>query len=198
MRVRFLSAAVAAVAIALSLTGCGNSDSPIAPTQPKAAPTTAPSRSLSLLAPKTITPLQRLTPLTSDITVSKTIGILGGAIAIPQAGVSIIVPPLALSSAKTIKVTAMAGSNVAYEFEPHGIRFTTPLVMTQDLSKTQARTGGLVNALSLVGGYFPDSSQPTTVTELLSLNVSLLNQVGVMTIWHFSGYIIAGGCDEEF
>lgn len=198
MRVRFLGAAAAAVAITVSLAGCGNSDSLVAPTQPKAAPTTAPSRSLLLTTPKTITPLQRLSPLASDISVSKTIGILGGAIAIPQAGVSIIIPPLAVSSAKTITVTAKAGSNVAYEFEPHGIRFTTPLVMTQDLSKTQAKTGGLINALNLVGGYFPDSSQPTTVTELLSLNVSLLNQIGVMTIWHFSGYIIAGGCDEEF
>jgi hypothetical protein len=195
MRVRFLSAAVAAGAITLSLAGCGNSDSPVSPRQSAPAPT-APASHLLLSSPQTVTPLLRTTPLASSITVSKTIGVLGGTLAIPQAGVTIVVPALAVSSPTQFSVTAQAGANVAYEFEPHGTRFSTPLVMTQDLRVTQARAGGPVNPLALYGGYFADSSQPTLVSELLNLNVNLLSQVGVMSLWHFSGYIVAVGAED--
>jgi hypothetical protein len=92
-----------------------------------------------------------------------------------------------------MSVTALAGSSVAYEFEPHGIKFTVPLVATQSLKGTQAQTGGLINPLSLFAGYFPDSKQITSVSELLNLNVNVLGQTSVLTIWHFSGYIIATG-----
>jgi hypothetical protein len=69
--------------------------------------------------------------------------------------------------------------------------------MLQDLSNTQAQTGGLVNPLSLYVGYFPNSGNVTSVTELLNVGVSLQNQLAVTTLWHFSGYIYAGGRSEE-
>lgn len=201
MRARTLVHFVSALAASLTLAACGN-DAPVAPQQKAPAPTA--SNSLlgglvgSLLGtPTTITPLHRNTPLASTLTASQTIGILGGVIAIPGAGVSVVVPPLAVSSPKTITVTAMAGSNVAYEFEPHGTKFNVPLVMLQDLSGTQAQTGGLVNALTLQLGYFPNSTNVTSVTELLTVGVSLPTQTGVATIWHFSGYIWATGRSDD-
>ena len=108
-----------------------------------------------------------------------------------------MIPALALSSTKTISVTALAGNQVAYEFSPHGTTFNVPLVMLQDLSNTQAQNGGLVNPLTLSLGYFPNSSTPTTVTELLSVSVNLLSQTAAASIWHFSGYIVATGRDAE-
>lgn len=206
MRVRSLATLVVAVAVTVTLAACGATDS-TAPNSPAASPSrqlsattdTANKNLLGLLLGTTqeINPLLRTTSLSAPITVSKRIGILGGAIAIPQAGVTIIVPPLAIPSTKTISVTAMAGNKVAYEFAPHGLRFTLPLVMTQDLRNTQARSGGLLDALSLKVGYFPDASHVTSVTELLNVQVDLLNQTAITTLWHFSGYIYAGGRDSD-
>ena len=42
-------------------------------------------------------------------------------------------------------------------------------------------------------GYYPDDTKITSVTELLNVNVDLLNQTAISTIWHFSGYIYASG-----
>jgi hypothetical protein len=192
MRLRLftLTAAIAASVLAY---GC-TADNLTAPTSAPAAPA-APTQTLlgSLLSTTTVTPLLRTKPLPSAVTASATIGPLGGVLSIPSAGITVVVPPLAVLKATKISVTALAGSNVAYEFAPHGIKFTVPLVATQSLSGTQARTGGLINPLSLFAGYFPDSTKVASVTELLNLNVNVLNQTSILTIWHFSGYIIATG-----
>src|SRR5437773_1780548 len=71
----------------------------------------------------------------------------------------------------------------------------SPLVVTQDLRYTQAKSGGLINPLSLFVGYFPDDKNILSVTELLNINLSLLNQTAVFTVTHFSGYIVASGRD---
>jgi hypothetical protein len=168
---------------------------PVAPVTAKAPSSVASHSLLSGLlgSPTTVNPLQRTTPLAQNLTGSATVGLLGAVINIPGAGFSVIVPPLAAPLGTHITVTALAGSNVAYEFAPHGMHFLLPLVATQNLAITQAHTGGLVNPLGLQLGYFPDPAHVTTVTELLSINVNLLNQTAVMTSWHFSGYLMAGG-----
>lgn len=178
--------------MSLALSSCSTSDSVAPP--PVAAPAAASQSLLGLLgAPTTIQPLQRTVPLSKDYSASAYIGALGGAITIPSAGVTVVVPALALRSRTLITVTALAGSNVAYEFAPHGIKFPVPLVVVQNLANTQAQRGGLVSPLSLRAGYFPDSSDVTSVTELLDVNVNLLSQTAIFTVWHFSGYILAGG-----
>jgi len=204
MRVRSLAALVAAVAVSVTLAACGATDSTSPATSAAsshstiAAPTDSAKANLVgdllggvLSSPTTVTPLLRDKPLAKSITVSKSIGILGGTIAIPEAGLAIVVPPLAIPSTKTISVTALAGSNVAYEFAPHGLKFALPLVATQNISKTHGVGGGLLGVLKL--GYFPDANHVTSVTELLSVQVDLLHTTAVSTIWHFSGYIYAGG-----
>jgi hypothetical protein len=118
---------------------------------------------------------------------------LGGTISIPEAGLTIVVPAFALTSTTLISVTALAGSDVAYEFAPHGTTFLVPVVATQSLAGTQAGNGGSINPLSLFVGYFPDDNNILSVTETLNINVNLVNQVGVFSISHFSGYILASG-----
>ncbi len=197
MRLRILSTLTATLAAAALAYGCAV-DSTTAPSS-KAAPSQSASHSLLgglLSSPTTVTPLERTTPLAAPITASARIGVLGGALAIPGAGISVIVPPLALARTTTISVTALAGSDVAYEFAPHGTRFNVPLLVTQNLANTQV-SAGLVNPLSLYVGYFPDSSNITSVTELLSVGVNALNLSATFTVWHFSGYIIATGRSDD-
>jgi hypothetical protein len=176
----------------LAVSGCANdATAPVAPT-PRA--TAASPDLLGLLrGPTMVTPLRRTTPLTADVSASTVVGALGGNISIPSAGLTVVIPPLAAAPGTKITVTALAGSNVAYQFEPHGIRFAVPLVATQSLRGTQAQSGGSINPLSLFVGYFPDATQQTTISELLNVNLNLLNQSSVFSIWHFSGYVIATG-----
>jgi hypothetical protein len=183
-----------AIAGAIFINACASPESAVAPQRP-VTPDVAPSTSLLGLTTTTVTPLQRTNPLAKDLSASAYIGALGGNLAIPGAGITVIVPPLALTSTKLVTVTALAGSSVAYSFEPHGTKFLVPLVVTQDLRNTQAKQGGLVNPLSLFVGYFPDNTNIVSVTELLNINLNLLNQTAVFTVTHFSGYIVASGRD---
>jgi len=187
---------VAALIALAGATACANdtSTTPSSSTPP-ARDSTASIRGNLLSNAITINPLLRLNPLPSPQTVSKRIGSLGGTLSLPGAGLTVVVPPLAVLTPVTITVTALAGSDVAYEFSPHGLQFLTPVVATQDLSGTEARTGGTIDPLLLFVGYFPDDNNITSVTELLSLQINLLQQTSTALLPHFSGYTWA--CGEE-
>src|SRR5256885_9490611 len=97
MRLRPLFPSLAVAFLATTIATACSHESTTAPQDPPAlAPSAAPHSTL-LSTPVTKTPLKRGTPLANDITVSKSIGILGGTIAIPGAGVTVVVPPLALT-----------------------------------------------------------------------------------------------------
>ncbi len=171
-----------------------------APRAPLAAPSAAPSNDLLGGLLGTVTNLitmpgvQRTSPLTSDITVSKTIGTAGGTLSIPAAGVTVTVPSGALAKNTVITMTARKGYLVAYDFAPHGITFAKPLVFTQKLSGTNV---SLLTAPLLQLGYYSDPSLLTAVgglvSELLSGNVNLLNWTFTSNIKHFSGYMVGMG-----
>ena len=186
--------AAALTSIALALCACGDTSS--APPTP-ASRSTLPSKTL-LSQPTHVKVLQRTTPLANPVTVSKVIGVFGGTLSLPSAGLTVIVPPGAVFSPTTISVTALAGSNVAYEFSPHGTQFLVPLIATQNLLVTQ--TSGL-NLLNFFAGYYQSPADlgngTATITEALQLNIGLLNTISVFNINHFSGYIIATGCDDS-
>jgi len=194
MRFRALSTFIVALAATTLAAGCG-SDTTTAPSASVAPHTTASHSLLGLLSsPTTIHPLLRTTPLAANVSKTVTVGLLGATVSLPGTGFSMIIPALAAPYGTKITVTALAGSNVAYEFAPHGLKFLLPLVATQSLQNVQNPAGGL---LGLQLGYFPDPSHVTTVTELLSVNVNLLGLTATSTIWHFSGYIFAGGDDSS-
>jgi hypothetical protein len=182
--------------MSLALVSCSTSET-VAPPATAAPWSAAHSLTNVLSSPVTALPLQRTVPLASNISKSAYIGALGGVISIADAGVTVVVPALALSRPTLITVTALAGSNVAYEFAPHGIKFPVPLVVTQSLKNTVAQNGGSLDASLLTAAYFPDSSNVTSVTEILGVNVNLLKQAAVFDVWHFSGYILAGGYDDQ-
>jgi hypothetical protein len=186
---------VVAVAAFVGSVSCAR-DNPTAPPSRIEPPSAAASRIL-FPSPITIVPLQRTTPLAANQQVSATIGILGGTLTIPTAGLTIIVPPLAVFSPTTITATALAGSSVAYEFAPHGLQFLAPVVATQSLVATEAGAGGPVFGQPLYVGYFASSGLIASVTELLNAPVNLLGLTSTAVLWHFSGYTWSSGREGE-
>lgn len=138
--------------------------------------------------------LQRTSPLAVPITVTKEIGVEGGTLSIPQAGVTVTVPRGALARTTTITMTARAGSLVAYDFAPHGVVFAKPLVFSQQLRGTNAT---LLGAPLLGLGYYEDPSllgkTGGLVSELLRGTVNTLSWTFTSSIPHFSGYIVTCG-----
>lgn len=201
---------LAVAALGLAVLGC----SPEATTAPltNAAPPPAaallglPLPSIPLLSGgkrDTVHVVRRKSPLQRDITVTKTIGALGGTIAIPDAGLVVTFLPAAVLGNTRITVTAYAGSFVSYGFGPHGIHFLAPVVVTQDIAMTTAADGSVS---TFYGAYTPDGQSDilangtALVSELLNvklLSLPLLGKLhilsGSFTIQHFSGYILASG-----
>ena len=137
---------------------------------------------------------QRTSGLASSITVTQAVGVDGGTLSIPQAGVTVTVPAGALTATTLISMTARAGKVISYDFAPHGTTFAKPLVFTQMLAGTNVSP--LVAPL-LELGYYADENDLTllggAVTELRAGSFNLLNGSFTSSIWHFSGYMVACG-----
>lgn len=181
------------VATSALVASCGEQSSPTSP----AAVAGAPAHRTILGSPTTVNVVTRDTPIGAQ-SVSATIGAFGGVLNLPGAGLRVIVPPFAVSSPTLMTVSAVAGNQVAYEFEPHGINFLVPLVVTQNLVGTSALSGGLLPK-PIVAGYFASLSDldplagTGLVSELLNTSVSLLTKKATFVVFHFSGYLIATG-----
>ena len=162
------------------------------------APATSVAAGTRSLLPTTVKVVERDQPLATAQSASAVIGPFGGRLSLPDAGLSVLVPPFALSAPTRITVTAVAGRQVAYEFEPHGIRFLVPLQVTQSLTGTSAMSGGLLPK-PLIAGYFANLSDldplagTGLVSEILGTSVSLLTRTVTFPVWHFSGYLVATG-----
>ena len=180
---------------ALALVSCGT-EPPTGISRLDVAPSDAPSTSLigALTSLLTVDGLQRTTPLAAPITVSKAIGVDGGTLSIPAAGVTVTIPRGALAQTTTVTMTARAGTVIAYDFAPHGISFAKPLVFQQQLRGTNA---SLLTAPLLRLGYYSDASLLTKtgalVSELLGGTLNLVTWTFTAPISHFSGYIVCSG-----
>ena len=145
--------------------------------------------------------LRRLAPLDSDISVTAVIGPDGGAIKINEAGGKIDIPAGALTEATTITMTALAGPNVAYEFQPHGITFAQPVKVQQDLRFTEASVTPALLGLAH-GGYYDRALDSTFVDSGKTLLQVKEHELGYIEsnatqlkfyIGHFSGYVVLCG-----
>lgn len=148
-----------------------------------------------------LTPTRR-TPIASDIKKSITLrGDAGGTIEIPEAGLRVDIPSGALpksNGSTTITVTAYAGSQIAYEFEPAGTKFLRPAQFQQDLNSLTL-TSSLLGRLLPSVSYFktrtdldPSSAVARTYENLLT-SFDLSGHTMKADIWHFSGYVVAWG-----
>jgi hypothetical protein len=125
----------------------------------------------------------------------------GGSIVLPGAGVRLDVPAGAIRSGSvTIVMTATPGRMVAYEFQPHGLKFAKQVMLYQDLDQTLFQAG-----LTLWGGYNLESvdqakGQVTSLESVLA-TVATDRKTGktsaAFPIWHFSGYVLTSGRAED-
>lgn len=136
--------------------------------------------------------LERLVPLPMNVSAKGAIGASGGSLSLPALGVTLIVPAGAVSSRTEFRITALAGSTVAYEFEPHGITFKKPLELQQLLAPTTWLLGR-----PLGGGYFESHTQidqrkgKAKVNE--TLPVTVIGGKVILKLRHFSGYLVSMG-----
>ena len=178
------------VTLAALLPGC--TDQP-APLDPGGAPSL--KRAKGPKHPEHVLVLQRLQPLPHDITKSKWIDRGGGTIEIKEAGLKIDFKDGALSEPTLITVTALAGSDVAYEFGPHGTVFGGEVRIEQRLDKTTARDGGV----PLEAGYFKQEEYharaggAVLVHEVIPVALDGSRKEAEFTVEHFSGYLLASG-----
>lgn len=166
----------------------------------RAAPTEMsppPDQLLQVLdAPLLVRVLQRNAPLVHDRSASAVIDRRGGRIEIREAGFRMDIPSGALQGPTTITVTALAGSNVAYRFAPHGLVFRKQPEIRLDLRDTEAdRNRNLLKVLE--GAYFADESQlgdaVAEVLELRPASITLHGSEMRFRIEHFSGYAASSG-----
>jgi hypothetical protein len=178
-----------AAAAWLGAASCSSDATAPAPAVPAAGP------SASLVGDLLVSVLQRSSPLSQDYSATATIGTAGGTIRIPQAGFSITFPQGAVGEPVSIRATALAGRNVAYRFEPHGLVFLKEPVIRQELGLTEALSRLLLG--DLAGGYVPDESQlgagAATVTETRPAQLDLLGLRMSFSIRHFSAYVASSG-----
>ncbi|HET7463157.1 MAG TPA: hypothetical protein VFJ82_18025 [Longimicrobium sp.] len=177
-----VSALFALLSIGLGCTG----ESPVSPAGPARAPQHGLVSGLMQLDV-----LQRVVPLGQGFSASATIGSAGGTLRIPAAGVTVTFPSGALAAPVNVSVTAVAGGNVAYQFEPHGLVFQKPVTVAQDLGLTEV-VQSLLGAQGLEGAYFADASQlgdgTVVAQEEIPARVDLLRLRMTFPIQHFSGY----------
>jgi len=171
------------------------------------APAAGSDRSLGGLSTLTqVRGLLRTTPLLASVVVTKTLTRDGGVIRIPEADFELVVPAGAFDdSTMTFTITAYSGRVIAYDFQPHGTRFNTPLQAVQGLNSTG--WVGMDKATSYytdwAGAYFADFSQIDGLTGDASINEFTPCRIDVATgamtfdVPHFSGYMISTGRSSE-
>jgi hypothetical protein len=185
------------LAVVALLAACSRDPNDVAATAPTLqSPTAAQALQVGQLPIGTLTamrPLTRRAPLRSDLTASANIGPAGGTLRLPQAGFTLTVPAGAVAALTHFSVTALAGSDVAYEFEPHGTVFGRPLSAVQELRGTRR---ALIQS-TLKAGYFADRSAlsvrgvGTMVSEQIAGALDPRRNAFRWPIQHFSGYIVA-------
>jgi hypothetical protein len=183
-----------AVATALAVAACSDaSRDQLAPS----APSLSAGRS-----GKSSKPVDRDDALQRDITRSVTVTNAGGKIEIPEAGLKVRIPSNALPAGQrslTITVTAFAGNDYAYEFEPSGTQFRQPLAFEQQLGDASLRSVVRNVLQPPVVAYFKSrqdidraSGLVVTLEDLLT-NLDLSRHAVKAEVWHFSGYVVAWG-----
>ena len=84
--------------------------------------------------------VKRTHVLDTDLVKSMEIGVKGGKLAFPEAGIQLEFPEGALSRPTLVTVRAYAGSDVAFDFQPHGTRFARAVSVLLATDGTTAPT----------------------------------------------------------
>jgi hypothetical protein len=126
----------------------------------------------------------------------------GATLLLPGADFSLTIPAGALSEPTAITVTAKAGPFVAYEMQPHGLRFMKPAIAAQGLRTTESYGTGTGNSVRT--GYLPEGREDIDANDLaapteVEASTTILygaKRVAESHEWilnHFSRYILISG-----
>jgi hypothetical protein len=134
--------------------------------------------------------------------ISALIGPDGGTLSLPGSDFTMNIPSGALAAPTVITVVSKAGSHVAYEILPHGLRFSRPVTAVQGLQNTAINGSSSDNSIRT--GYLPEGSD--SIDDNDSVSPSELEagttyyygagQVAGSHVWiinHFSRYILVSG-----
>jgi hypothetical protein len=132
--------------------------------------------------------------------VSGTIGYYGGTLSIPGSDFTITFPRGALSSPTNITIISDASGYVSYDMRPHGLKFATPVLVSQKLKNTELY--GTPEVWNSFGAYFPEDptilsgllkAVETTTTTILAAPDGAAPAIHVWQLKHFSRYMLASG-----
>jgi len=130
--------------------------------------------------------------------VSATIGYNGGTLTIPGSDFTITFPQGALSQSTSITIISDASGYVAYDMQPHGLRFAKPVIVTQRLNHTAVY--GTPLALNAFCAYFAtDLLDLTGILQALEIETTTIfsnpntgqAEVETWQLNHFSRYMLA-------
>lgn len=208
-RSKQIATSIVAVLTAI-LAACSNAASPslTAPdhsVDPGVEQAVANARALSSTIPGSFVAqgLLRDRSLPEAITVTKVISSEGGTVDIPAADFQLQIPRGAVDAPLSISVTALRGTVIAYDFQPHDATFAAPLKFVQRLNHTSLRGAARPSdAESDVGlANFSDPSMIDPVTGIGVASDSVPSQIRPrlngnllsFMIWRFSGYMASTG-----
>jgi hypothetical protein len=126
----------------------------------------------------------------------------GATLFLPGADFTLTIPAGALKEPTAITVTAKAGPFVAYEMQPHGLRFMKPVLAVQGLRTTASYGTDIGNSVRT--GYLPEGSDNVDANDLaapveIEAGTTILygaKPVAESHEWilnHFSRYILISG-----
>ena len=198
---RYLALAVSA-AIVIS---CGDYTSSTSPPQAKILPPSLTvGASFALVAGGSVAKAVQWGPshLNIEQSASAVVGPEGATLFLPGADFSMTIPAGALSAPTTITVVSRAGSYVAYDMLPHGLRFHLPVTAIQGLATTA--TYGTAAGNAVRSAYLPDGNEQIRADGTVSpaeLEAATTYYYGpqpvartqVWVLNHFSRYILISG-----
>ena len=204
------------LAASIAVAGCSGDRSPLAPAAPAGttalSPAAPPSNSLlggllggvigtlGKVVNIVVSVLERPFALEQDVVWSFDAGPGGAISGNKTVGLSIVVPPGALDRTVRITVRAKQGRVINYQFQPEGLQFAKPVVLTQEVSTSLL--GGLLGGnRTLKGAYYaaPELQyDPKTGKATVNEFQPTLTAPGYVSfqIRHFSGYVVAS-CENE-
>jgi hypothetical protein len=123
----------------------------------------------------------------------------GGTLTIPETGFSITFPAGALSQDMQITIIALSGASVAYDMLPHGLRFSKPVIASQDIPAGSGRkVGASIFCAYLNSSHENIGANGVALASEIELSFTDFDAFAnpIRSRWylnHFSKYILASG-----
>jgi len=143
--------------------------------------------------------------LPNDTSVSTTITPEGGFLWFAEVGLFMYFPEGAVSAPITVTATALKGNRTAYDFQPHGTVFNTPIYVAQELLLTELNTPRAKQKRPEVWGAYLSHGAEDILSDGSARLTEVFNAfyhgkgsetLAVFTTTHFSGYAFGSGRRE--